>query len=505
LYPEQVINVPVDHFHNDSRYEPHSNETFGLRYWFDASHYRKGGPVIVLQGGETSGAGRLPFLQKGIVAILAKATGGMGVILEHRYYGRSYVTPNFTTENMRFLSTDQALADMAYFAKHVVFPGFEDWDLTAPDTPYIAYGGSYAGAFVAFLRKLYPHIYTGAIASSAVTKAIYDYWEYFEAARLFSPPGCAPATQKFTAVIDNILIEKAGSKDVGKLKAVFGLGNLTNDKDFVSSLSNGISRLQETNWDPAVSSPGFHEYCSNVTSHELLYPSLKPLESDVKHLIAVGGLEKEADTFTTQMLNYVGYVNLTVVQRCHDRSQDIETCLSTANDTEFYRRDSLSTGRWRPWPYQFCTEWGYLTTGSGVPKNQMPLISRLLDINYTSTVCREAFNITTPPDLEIINKHGGFDLSYPRLAFIDGDSDPWRAATPHRIGLPERKSTVSEPFLLIKGGVHHWDENGVFKNETKPGFPPEEIVEVQKAEVEFVQAWLAEWAEERKALSGTRR
>lgn len=32
---------------------------------------------------------RLPFLDTGIVDILAKATGGLGVVLEHRYYGTS--------------------------------------------------------------------------------------------------------------------------------------------------------------------------------------------------------------------------------------------------------------------------------------------------------------------------------------------------------------------------------------------------------------------------------
>ena len=44
-------------------------------------------PVIVLDGGETSGEDRLPYLDTGIVDILAEATGGVGVVLEHRYYG----------------------------------------------------------------------------------------------------------------------------------------------------------------------------------------------------------------------------------------------------------------------------------------------------------------------------------------------------------------------------------------------------------------------------------
>lgn len=162
LYPAHNISVPIDHFHNESMYEPHSSGTFNLRYFFDATYYKPGGPVLVLESGEDDATDRLPFLQKGIVHQLAEATGGIAVVLEHRYYGTSFPTPDLSTENLRFLTTQQALADTAFFARNVVFEGFEDRNLTAPDTAYIAYGGSYAGAFVAFLRKTYPDIYFGA-------------------------------------------------------------------------------------------------------------------------------------------------------------------------------------------------------------------------------------------------------------------------------------------------------------------------------------------------------
>jgi hypothetical protein len=161
--------VPIDHFHNDSLYEPHNDDKFDLRYWFDASYYKPGGPVIVLQSGETSGVGRLGFLQKGLLHQLAKATHGVGVVLEHRYYGTSIPTADFSTENLRFLTTDQALADQAYFSKNVVFAGLEHHNLTSPHTAHIAYGGSYAGAFVAFLRKLYPDVYWGESHDAALS------------------------------------------------------------------------------------------------------------------------------------------------------------------------------------------------------------------------------------------------------------------------------------------------------------------------------------------------
>ena len=92
---------------------------------------------------------------------MIEATHGIGVVFEHRYYGNSWPTSDLSTENLRFLTTDQALADEVYFAKNVVFKGLEHLDLTAANVAYIGYGGSYAGAFNAFLRKLYPDVFWG--------------------------------------------------------------------------------------------------------------------------------------------------------------------------------------------------------------------------------------------------------------------------------------------------------------------------------------------------------
>lgn len=138
--------------------------------------------------------------------------------------------------------------------------------------------------------------------------------------------------------------------------------------------------------------------------------------------------------------------------------------------------------------------WGYFQTGSGVPADKLPLVSRLIDIPFSTVVCREAFNITTEANLEAVNRHGGFGISYPRLAIIDGEHDPWRAATPHAIGQPDRESTTSEPFVLIPRAVHHWDENGLFPNETVPGvLPPQTVLDTQALERKFVLAWMEEW------------
>ncbi|KAK4939759.1 hypothetical protein LTR10_020043 [Elasticomyces elasticus] len=495
LYPGHNISVPIDHFHNETKYAPHTNASFNLRYFFDASHYKPGGPVIVLQSGEDDATDRLPYLQKGIVAQLANATNGIGVVLEHRYYGTSFPTANLTTESLRFLTTEQALADQAYFAQHVVFPGLEHMNLTAPNVPYIVYGGSYAGGFAAFTRKLYPNLYFGAISSSGVTEAVYDYWQYYEPIREYGPPACIAAQTKLINVIDNILM-KNDSATVQQLKTGFGLETLTYNDDFANIVSSGIGGWQNRNWDPAVNSPEFSYYCGNISSTQVLWPGYSTMASTASSLIEAGGWGNETATLTNSLLNMMAFTNDSYgVASCDG---PLDSCYDNHNaSATMYTDKSLDNFNALSWAYQYCTEWGYLQTGSGVPETELPLISRLLTLQYESLVCRLAFNITSPPDVQAINKYGGYNISYPRLAFIGGEADPWRPVTPlATLSVPDqlnRTSNASEPVILIAGAVHHWDENGLFPNETTSTLPPAPVAQAQMQEAQIVKEWLTQW------------
>lgn len=236
-------------------------------------------------------------------------------------------------------------------------------------------------------------------------------------------------------------------------------------------------------------------YCSNISSTSALYPDTAPLASTAASLIQAGGYSANS-SLVNQLLNYIGYVNLTSVQPCIAEGATQDECFSNHNAT-FYEQDDLSQYDWRSWPYQYCTEWGFLQTGSGVPADQLPLISRTIDLPYEELICELAFNITTPPNLSTVLSYGGYNISYSRLAIIDGEWDPWRPATPHAFGYgaKDRVSTASEPFILIADAVHHWDENGLFPNQTTATLPPPPVADTQKEELQFVQEWMLEWQE----------
>ncbi|GJN92935.1 hypothetical protein Rhopal_005978-T1 [Rhodotorula paludigena] len=472
-----------------------SNETFKQRYWFDASHYRPGGPVFLLDAGETDGADRLPFLSQGILRILSEATGGVGIVFEHRYYGESFPTPDLSTDNLRFLTTLQSLYDGVHFAKNVQIPGL---DLTAPNTPWVYYGGSYAGAKAAFARKLFPDIFAGGIASSAVTTAIIDYWQYYEPIRASAPTTCIDRLVGHTQLIDTVLALNS-TLLTSSLKTYFGLPNITSDADFVNALALPLGSWQARNWDPKVGSKRFDLFCQYLTNETLPSASFDVAVPSFLSSAAPSLLPKDPRSTLTSFSHYAEYVKAHIAVLCPpDVAQD--DCFGT----DEYGGDGLDEASWKSWSYQFCTEWGYFI-GAPPSADTPSLVSRLLTPEYTGKICHKAFppgklnRVPDLPDVDAINQYGSFNLLYPRLAFIDGSEDPWIYATPHSPSAPnpQREDTDDEPFKLIPGGVHHWDENGLPSGQLEPPA----IAHVHADEVRFVRKWLAEWRAERDAAT----
>lgn len=55
-----------------------------------------------------------------------------------------------------------------------------------------------------------------------------------------------------------------------------------------------------------------------------------------------------------------------------------------------------------------------------------------MTLEHSSKICKQAYppgkHFTVPewPDIEEVNARGDYATEYSRLAFIDGDRDPWR-------------------------------------------------------------------------------
>lgn len=126
------------------------------------SQYWSGtGPVFFYIEGE--GAGSPYDVVQGEHVELAQTYGALLVALEHRYYGASVPVPDLSTPNMRYLSSHQAIGDIAQFYQQYMVPTF---NLTTYHK-LVTYGGSYPGALSAWTRLRLPHIVHAALSTSS--------------------------------------------------------------------------------------------------------------------------------------------------------------------------------------------------------------------------------------------------------------------------------------------------------------------------------------------------
>lgn len=98
----------------------------------------------------------------GFIWDIAPDFNAMIIFAEHRYYGQSLPFGNKsfdTINNLGYLSSQQALADFADLIQQLNYQGSQ--------RPVILFGGSYGGMLSAWFRMKYPHLVSGAIASSA--------------------------------------------------------------------------------------------------------------------------------------------------------------------------------------------------------------------------------------------------------------------------------------------------------------------------------------------------
>lgn len=269
VYPAHSIDMPIDHFPNEDKYLPHTNATFKQHYYFDSSYYEPGGPVFLYVGGETSGRSRLSNLETGIIQILMNATGGLGVIIENRYYGLSTPFDTTTTDTLTYLTNEQTIADFAYFAQHATFPNVAA-NLTAPGTPWIMYGGSLAGAQTSFTVKTYPDIIYGGIASSGVIHAAVEYPQWYDPIQKFGPSDCVQSINDIVDKFDG-LVAANNTEAIQEFKALFGLESLTDNRDFAKTIAYPVggpfdyptSTWQELSWTDQDTQ--FWTFCSSVT------------------------------------------------------------------------------------------------------------------------------------------------------------------------------------------------------------------------------------------------
>ena len=141
--------------------------TYEQRYWVSNQYWDGKGPIFIYICGEyrcTVPDTRLfPFM-------VGTDYNAQFMVLEHRFYGDSQPFDDWSLESLRYLNSEESLADLAYFLEKI--------NVNNVDTLVI--GGSYPGAMSAWFRSRYPHLAVASWASSAVVQPIVDFQQYDE-------------------------------------------------------------------------------------------------------------------------------------------------------------------------------------------------------------------------------------------------------------------------------------------------------------------------------------
>lgn len=133
---EKWIVQPLDHF------DPQNSIKWNMRYYELNTHFQPGGPILIYVGGEWA-ISPASINQGSLIFDISRELNGTLFYTEHRYYGKSHPTANTSTENLKFLSVDQALADVAFFINKVKASSIE-----YKDSGVILAGGSYSGELI---------------------------------------------------------------------------------------------------------------------------------------------------------------------------------------------------------------------------------------------------------------------------------------------------------------------------------------------------------------------
>lgn len=176
---------------------------------------------------------------------IAQSHSGHVFVLEHRYYGESIPVDDLSIENLQWLNTEQALADIVIFIEMVRNEIVRD-----PWAKVILVGGRYSGSLAVWFAQLYPGIrIAGVWASSAPLLAKVDNSDALKlTGQVLSEVGGAECYDRIHRGIENA--EKLyANGSLAELEKKFGICSLLKtDHDirfFFSTVATLISRMVE--------------------------------------------------------------------------------------------------------------------------------------------------------------------------------------------------------------------------------------------------------------------
>ncbi|CAH0407272.1 unnamed protein product [Chilo suppressalis] len=409
--------MPVDHF------DPLNTDTWQMRFMYNEEFFGgDGSPIFILVGGEWDIAPG--SLRGGNMYHMAQENHGYQIYTEHRYYGQSLPYQEFTTENLRFLNVDQALADLAYFIRDVLRT-----QERFANSKIILYGGSYAANMVLWFKQRYPHLVDGVVASSGPIKAKVDFTGYLEVVHeAFHLEGGDECIATIKQGIDDTVVAMQTEEGRRLLERNYRLcGPLNYDFDYEKAYFAGLITWSFSNSVQTARPGTLLTICNNFRNN------------------AYG---------STPMEQIGGYIAA---------SRGLGTCwnMTHANIINSYSARTNS----RAWYYQTCTEYGYYQTAPQSGTVFDPL--HWLNVDFYVDICKRAFDpkfdeAFVYDAVERVNTvFGGLGPDVNNTINIHGYIDPWRA-----LGVYEEDLKENSPTYTVARASHCFDMQGWMTTDT---------------------------------------
>ncbi|XP_011860950.1 PREDICTED: putative serine protease K12H4.7 [Vollenhovia emeryi] len=419
LPEENWFNQRLDHFN------PADARVWKQRYFVNSDFYKPNGPIFLLIGAE--GIANAKWMIEGQWIEYAKELGAMCFYLEHRFYGKSHPTMDLSVKNLMYLSSDNALADLAYFINAVNI-GYK----FPKDTKWIVFGGSYGGSLAAWMRLKYPHLVHGAVSSSGPLLAQIDFDEYYivvvNALKEYSDK-CVGVIQDAISQINTLLHHTVGQQqiqkkfklcdpiDPGHTKRV----DISNLYETLASNFAGVVQYNKDNRQSSQTANITIETICDVLVDEKIGKPIDRLAS-VSNMILDATKEKCLDYRYDKMIHELRNVT--------------------------WASEQAEGGR--QWMYQTCTEFGFFQTSTG----QSNVFGNNFPVDFFVQQCVDIFgprydmNVLKTAAAQTNLVYGALDLQVTNVVFVHGSVDPW-----HVLGLVQ-SSNPRAPAIYIKGTAH---------------------------------------------------
>lgn len=402
--PAQWFTQRLDHFDRSNA------TTWQQRYYVNASVWNGTGPVMFLFGHEREMTADLVG-GTWVINWLAEQFGALIVCLEHRFYGASWPTDDTSLGFMqRYLSTEQALQDAAVWTAHI-----RQQYSVPDDSRWIVMGRSYGGTLAALFRLKFPHLVTGALATSGPLQAKVDYWEYNEVIGIALGDECSTALKhandRVTALLSNSSGQAQLAKDFGFCKP---LTSPLQYAELIQSWSGDIDGIVQysigndtRDWCDAFLAADKDPYRALI---DLYYPPSSECRQPFDYAAYVEESKQDATDMTWEW-------QVSNAQHAARHSPQHSTRATLAHSL-------LPFVLCR----QTCSAYGWYQTGNS---SHQPF-SSFLDANFSLSFCRDVFDISADDVYAAVaetnDRNGGYNISASRVLYTNGELDPWSRA-----------------------------------------------------------------------------